>query len=186
MRTVLISTVLAFSLTLLVAPRRSEACSPVNDTASPPDVELAYDATNSPSAPAIVEAEVSHYHESSACNNGGSCGDLHSLALTLNVDPTTTLLRIDFVDQPTVYANVWDGSSGTARVIIPGYENVATLDMTIRAIDDRGYLSEPVTELVRNEKDNGGCSASGSQSSALLVLGAILLVLFRRRTTCRP
>lgn len=182
MRPLLVAIVVAPTLLLLAAPRQADACSPLNDVVSPPETERAFDAVESPAAPFVVQARITHYHEDMACADGASCGDLHGLRLDLEVDPATTIIRIDIAGRETFYTGVWDASRGTVQVVVPGFGDDDELDLTIRAIDDRGYLSESVFGNVVNEgHGDDGCSAGGRHSSGVLVLLALMLALVRRR-----
>lgn len=193
MRPLLIGSIAAASLAVLAlaAPQRAHACSPIDDRAEAPDTELPYEASKSPAAPVVVEARIVHDDDPDiGCAGGGSCGPFNGLSLTLGIDSRTSLIRIDFADRPHIYAHVWNASGGDAYIFIPGYSDDEVLDLTVRAIDDQGYTSQAVSRRAFSD-DHGddGCSASGSQSSALLVLFAGLLVAMRRRgrsESCGP
>jgi len=179
---IILPAVSVFCLASLATTRSAEACSPINDIASAPASELAYDAANSPDAPVVVAAEL-YSSEDSGCGGAGSCGSLHGLRLELELDPATTLVRVDFADRPHVYAHVQDVFNGVTRIRLLGYEDVETLQLTITALDTNGYTSRPVDADATSDHGHGaGCSTSNGESTALLVLFATMLALIRRRS----
>lgn len=180
-RTVITIVALACAATAIALPRTADACSPVTDEAPPPDTELPYDPAMSPAAPTVLSALIAiDNYETGACSED-LCGDLSSLVIELDIDPSIHLVRIDIPDLDPIYATPRLLDDGTSEIVILGFRQ-SGLTFSVRSLGDLGHLSEPSDGTAyANGPVNEGCSASSNHSVPLMIMLALLLALSRRR-----
>ena len=173
----------------IAAPSAADACDRALDNASPPATERSYDADRSPAAPKFVDAFIDHQYEGAGCGMMSSCGDFHSLSLTVQVEPNAqnVLLRITDEDKVAIFAKSSADDTGMMHVVLGYSELYRDVDLQIAVINNGGYPSLEVSGLAYNSGDQGaGCTlvGDGNKNGMLLVFfAAMALMGWRRRRT---